>query len=127
MSRISLRVFWILLFPVATYASYIFLTETNAGCAVGDTNCVMLSGLAWMLAVVIAGILTAVHSCCSWRTCSFARRRKGNSLPEFAEDFANVEIVTHLPVDSPGRAVKVTITMEEHLLMRLNKATERQG
>lgn len=61
MSRISLRVFWILLFPVATYASYIFLTETNAGCAVGDTNCVMLSGLAWMLAVVIAGILTAVQ------------------------------------------------------------------
>ncbi|MCZ8179300.1 MAG: type II toxin-antitoxin system HicB family antitoxin [Rhizobium sp.] len=47
--------------------------------------------------------------------------------PEFAEDFATAELVTLLPVDIPGRAVKVTITMEEHLLMRLNKAAERQG
>jgi predicted RNase H-like HicB family nuclease len=47
--------------------------------------------------------------------------------PESAEDFATAELVTLLPVDIPGRAVKVTITMEEHLLMRLNKAAERQG
>jgi predicted RNase H-like HicB family nuclease len=47
--------------------------------------------------------------------------------PEFAEDFATAELVTLLPVDIPGRAVKVTITMEEHLLLRLNKAAERQG
>ncbi|SMC92148.1 type II toxin-antitoxin system HicB family antitoxin [Rhizobium sp. RU36D] len=32
-----------------------------------------------------------------------------------------------LPVDRPGRSVKVTITMEEHLLQRLNTAAERQG
>ncbi|MGL3606093.1 type II toxin-antitoxin system HicB family antitoxin [Rhizobium sp. G187] len=47
--------------------------------------------------------------------------------PEFAEDFAGADLVTLMPVDIPGRAVKVTITMEEHLLMRLNKAAERQG
>ncbi|THV23217.1 type II toxin-antitoxin system HicB family antitoxin [Peteryoungia ipomoeae] len=47
--------------------------------------------------------------------------------PEFAEDFATAELVTLMPVDIAGRAVKVTITMEEHLLMRLNKAAERQG
>ena len=47
--------------------------------------------------------------------------------PEFTEDFATAELVTLLPVDIPGRAVKVTITMEEHLLLRLNKAAERQG
>lgn len=47
--------------------------------------------------------------------------------PEFAEDFATAELVTLLPVDIPGRSVKVTITMEEHLLARLNKAAERQG
>ncbi len=44
-----------------------------------------------------------------------------------AEDFAEAELVTLLPVDMPGRSVKVTITMEEHLLQRLNTAAERQG
>ncbi|HLP70744.1 MAG TPA: type II toxin-antitoxin system HicB family antitoxin [Rhizobium sp.] len=47
--------------------------------------------------------------------------------PAFGEDFATAELVTLLPVDIPGRSVKVTITMEEHLLTRLNKAAERQG
>ncbi|RCW21418.1 putative RNase H-like HicB family nuclease [Ciceribacter lividus] len=47
--------------------------------------------------------------------------------PAFGEDFATAELVTLLPVDIPGRSVKVTITMEEHLLARLNKAAERQG
>ncbi len=47
--------------------------------------------------------------------------------PQFTEDFADAELVTLLSVDIPGRAVKVTITMEEHLLHRLNKAAERQG
>lgn len=47
--------------------------------------------------------------------------------PHFADDFADAELITLLSVDIPGRAVKVTITMEEHLLHRLNKAAERQG
>lgn len=47
--------------------------------------------------------------------------------PQFADDFADAELITLLSVDIPGRAVKVTITMEEHLLHRLNKAAERQG
>jgi predicted RNase H-like HicB family nuclease len=63
----------------------------------------------------------------------------GEVLPQFrsldslkkdetlAEDFAEAELVTLLPVDMPGRSVKVTITMEEHLLQRLNTAAERQG
>ncbi|MGN7292107.1 type II toxin-antitoxin system HicB family antitoxin [Rhizobium sp. SAFR-030] len=63
----------------------------------------------------------------------------GEELPEFRsleelkkadafrEEFTTAEVVTLLPVDRPGRSVKVTITMEEHLLNRLNKAAERQG
>ncbi|WP_159946871.1 type II toxin-antitoxin system HicB family antitoxin [Rhizobium sp. 18065] len=47
--------------------------------------------------------------------------------PQLSGDFADAELVTLLSVDIPGRAVKVTITMEEHLLHRLNKAAERQG
>lgn len=47
--------------------------------------------------------------------------------PALTEDFAEAELVTLLPVDIPGRSVKVTITMEEHLLARLNKVAERQG
>ncbi|MGV8936147.1 MAG: type II toxin-antitoxin system HicB family antitoxin [Allorhizobium sp.] len=47
--------------------------------------------------------------------------------PDFTCDFAGAELVTMLPVDIPGRSVRVTITMEEHLLHRLNKMAERQG
>ena len=47
--------------------------------------------------------------------------------PAFTRDFAEAELVTMLPVDIPGKSVRVTITMEEHLLRRLNTMAERQG
>lgn len=61
MHDIKKRIFYILLFPVATYLSYTFLMETNAGCAVGDSHCVVYSALTWMDLVVIAGLLTAIQ------------------------------------------------------------------
>ena len=47
--------------------------------------------------------------------------------PDLADDFRDAELVTVMPVELPGRAVKVTITMEENLFHRLNAAAERQG
>lgn len=46
---------------------------------------------------------------------------------DFDEEFKTAELVTLLATEIPGKAVKVTITMEEHLLQRLNTAAERQG
>ncbi len=41
--------------------------------------------------------------------------------------FKSAVLVTSLPVELPSRAVKVTITMDENLLRRLNGIAERRG
>ena len=46
---------------------------------------------------------------------------------EHAGSFADAALVTVLPIDLPSRAVRVTITMEESLLKRLNTAAENKG
>ncbi len=46
--------------------------------------------------------------------------------PEFAEEFADA-IVAAVPVELPGKAVRVNITMDEHLLQAVDRAAAATG
>jgi predicted RNase H-like HicB family nuclease len=46
--------------------------------------------------------------------------------PGFAEDFADA-IVAAVPIELPGKAVRVNITMDEHLLQAVDRAAAAAG
>jgi predicted RNase H-like HicB family nuclease len=47
--------------------------------------------------------------------------------PEFAEDFAGATMVALVDVDLPGRAVRLNISMDEHLVARVDQAASASG
>jgi predicted RNase H-like HicB family nuclease len=47
--------------------------------------------------------------------------------PEFAEDFAGVAMVALVDVDLPGRALRLNISMDEHLVARVDQAATASG
>ena len=47
--------------------------------------------------------------------------------PEFAIDFAEARLVTLIPYDPPGKAVRVNITLEEHLLQAIDQKAKTEG
>lgn len=46
--------------------------------------------------------------------------------PDFTEDFADA-IVAAVPIELPGKAVRVNITMDEHLLQAVDRAAAATG
>lgn len=46
--------------------------------------------------------------------------------PGFAEDFADA-VVAAVPIELPGKAVRVNITMDEHLLQAVDRAAAAAG
>lgn len=46
--------------------------------------------------------------------------------PGFAEDFADA-VVAAVPIELPGKAVRVNITMDEHLLQAVDRAAAATG
>lgn len=47
--------------------------------------------------------------------------------PTFAEDFAEAVLVAAVPFTPPGKAVRVNITLDEHLLAAVDRAAEAVG
>jgi predicted RNase H-like HicB family nuclease len=46
--------------------------------------------------------------------------------PDFAEDFADA-VVAAVPIEPPGKAVRVNITLDEHLLQAVDRAAAAIG
>ncbi|SHO65833.1 Predicted nuclease of the RNAse H fold, HicB family [Pseudoxanthobacter soli DSM 19599] len=47
--------------------------------------------------------------------------------PALAEDFADAVLVTAVTVDLPGKAVRLNISMDEHLVARIDEAARARG
>ena len=47
--------------------------------------------------------------------------------PRFADDFADAVLVAAVPFAPPGKAVRVNITLDEHLLAAVDRAAEAIG
>lgn len=47
--------------------------------------------------------------------------------PEFAIDFAEAKLVTLIPYDPPSKAMRVNITIEEHLLEAIDQRARAEG
>ena len=47
--------------------------------------------------------------------------------PEFAVDFAEARLVTLIPYDPPGKAIRVNITIEQHLLEAIDQNARMEG
>ena len=48
------------------------------------------------------------------------------AAPDFTEDFADA-VVAAVPIELPGKAVRVNITMDEHLLQAVDRAAAVTG
>jgi predicted RNase H-like HicB family nuclease len=47
--------------------------------------------------------------------------------PEYQEDFATADLVAAVPFTLPGRAVRVNLTFDEHLLAAIDRAASKAG
>jgi predicted RNase H-like HicB family nuclease len=47
--------------------------------------------------------------------------------PEFADDFAGADALVLVPLTTPGRSVRINLTMDENLLAAIDRAAERSG
>ncbi|HMN37561.1 MAG TPA: type II toxin-antitoxin system HicB family antitoxin [Hyphomicrobium sp.] len=47
--------------------------------------------------------------------------------PEFREEFETADLVAAVPLTLPGKAVRVNLTFDEHLLNSIDRAAEKAG
>lgn len=93
------------------------------GCvSAGESLDAALRGANEALALHIEGMIAEKHPVPEARTLDALR-----ADPAFVDDFVGADAVALVPVDLPGRVVKVTITIEDRLLTRLDAAARREG
>jgi predicted RNase H-like HicB family nuclease len=93
------------------------------GCvAVGDTLDAALASAAEAVTFHLEGMAEEGASVPALRSLDQLR-----TTPEFDDDFAGALLVATVPFNPPGRAVRINISLDEHLLEAVDRAAKANG